>query len=264
MTLSNYLKTLLTNLVDTYKKNFLRTMGTIFVYTIICFLVVAVLLRFSNFDHSSIKKQVSLLSYFLTFYSAGETYSIVDLTNIVFLFFVSLFSISLIRSNADEKVEFKISKSFTSIRLNDFFTFIIVLLGCSLIDFPLFQSDRFLSTNIDNKGLIKWTHNLLMYLLREFIPWILFALTIYKTTNNVKLNMNFKKILFLFITFWIINMFTYDFSIFLRSYLFDFVLIPLDIDKKFLFESILGIGLVGFNFTGYYAVMTNSVILIEN
>ncbi len=103
-----------------------------------------------------------------------------------------------------------------------------------------------------------------MYLLREFIPWILFALTIYKTTNNAKLRLNFKKIWFLFVAYWIINMSAYEFSIFIRSYVFDFVLIPLDVEKKFLFESILGIGLIGFNFTGYYAVMTHSVFLIEN
>ncbi|MFI5140716.1 MAG: hypothetical protein ACHQII_00040, partial [Bacteroidia bacterium] len=83
--------------VDSYKKYFWHTVATVLVFTVLCFVTIAVLFEFSDFDESTSKKQVSLLSYFFHRYSAKNIYSLVDLSKTVFIFFVSLFSIGLYR-----------------------------------------------------------------------------------------------------------------------------------------------------------------------
>jgi hypothetical protein len=263
MSLTNYLKSLFSELIDSYRKYFIRTSGIVLAYTIICFIVVALLSRFSNFDPTNYKKQISLLSYFSTNYSAGNTYGIVDLTSIVFLFFVSIFSISLIRWNKDDGEEFKLEKSLKNVKMNDIISFLLIFLICSIIDFLLFKTERFLVSIIEEKGFAWWVHNLLLFPMRNFIPWTLFSLTIYKVITSRTIRITFKTTWLLFIAFWIINAFAYEFSLYVKFYLFDLILIPVNIEKRFYFESILGISLIGSIFIGYYAVMTASVKLLD-
>ena len=92
MSFANYLKEQLNDFVESYRKFLFQTFGTALSYSIICFAVTALLLRFSDFDKTSIAKQISLLSYFFHRYSKGDTYSIIDLTKSFFIFFVSFFS----------------------------------------------------------------------------------------------------------------------------------------------------------------------------
>lgn len=263
MNLASYLKALLSNLIDDYKKLLVRTSGLTLAFTIVCFLIVALLLRYSDFDPSSYKKQLSLLSYFYTSYSTGETYSIVDLTTIVFLFFASLVSIALLRSDANDNKEFEIFKSVKRIKLNDFLWLGSVFFVSGLFDYLLFRLNNLINDGVENKELAKWMYNFLMYPCRGFIPWMLFSLSIYKVTADVKLNWTFKKVCFVFIAFWIINAFSYELSVYIRVYVLDLLVIPVDLERKFVFESILGIGLIAFNFVGYYSVMTTSLRLLE-
>src|SRR6185436_13280926 len=102
MTFSNYLKGQLTDFVDCYRKYFWRTLGTVLTYTVVCFVAMALLLKFSDFDTTSGKKQVSLLSYFFTRYSNKGIYSLVDLAKTVFIFFVAFFSLGLTRLTKNE------------------------------------------------------------------------------------------------------------------------------------------------------------------
>src|SRR5689334_12539101 len=98
MTFSNYLKEQLSDIVDNYRRNFWLTIGTSLTYSVLCFVVTAVLLKFSVFDATGNRyRQISLLSYMFSRFSNNLTYSLVDLSKSVFLFFVSLFSLGLLR-----------------------------------------------------------------------------------------------------------------------------------------------------------------------
>ena len=121
-----------------------------------------------------------------------------------------------------------------------------------------------MSKGIDNKEFVKWFHNLLMYALKGFIPWILFSLTIFKLSMGKRLNLTFIKICYLFVAYAIINSFSYELSTYIRSYVLGLVLIPCDPERKFFFESILGIGLIAFSFIVYCVGMVGSLKLMEN
>ena len=77
MNLKTFIKKQFEDFIEVYDKYLIRTSGITLTYTLFCFLAIALLARFSDFDPSVLKKQFSLLSYFFTRYSKGNTYSIV-------------------------------------------------------------------------------------------------------------------------------------------------------------------------------------------
>ena len=263
MNLTNYLKELFISFIDTYKKEFSRSIGLVLLYTIVCFIFVAILLRFSNFDPISHTKQTSLLSYFIHDYSQGKTYSIVDLTEIIFLFFVSLFSISILRKNNKDLKEIKIMESFKYIKLNDIYSLVSILIICFIIDFSFFQIVCLIVPDSFNE-IYQWFYNIIMYILRRFIPILLFSIVIYNNISNNKIKFNLRNIWFLFIAYIMINTISFELSMYIRIYVINLILIPIDVEKIFVYESILGIGLISLNFIGYHAIMINSVKLLEN
>jgi len=121
MTLTNFLKEQLTIFVENYKKYFKPTFGVAITFTTLCFVIAALLFRFSDFDPSVTAKQISLLSYFFHRYSKANTYSIVDITKTVFIFFVSLFSLGMLRlhKNDMERNELSFKHFFRSIKVKD-------------------------------------------------------------------------------------------------------------------------------------------------
>jgi hypothetical protein len=259
MTFSNYLKGQLTDIVDNYRKYFWRTLGTALTYTVLCFVVTAMLLKFSVFDETGGRyRQISLLSYLFSRFSYNFTYSLVDLSKSVFLFFVSLFSLGLLRQEKTGEDQELFFGSFTKkLNLRDILALSGTLILCSATDFGLFRLE-IMSSEIKNFGIQKFYHSFI-FLLRIYVPLLLFSLSIYKLTSHHKLNLNLKKILFLFVSLWLVNEFAYEFFIFTRGHLFSFLLAPFDESKIFTHESILAIPLMAFFFIVYHSAMTTSL-----
>jgi hypothetical protein len=263
MTFTNYLKKQLTDFIDSYSNYFGRTLGAILTYTVLCFVAMAVLLKFSDFDTISARKQSSLLSFFFTRYSANDTYSLIDLAKIIFIFFVSLYSVGLFRltnKEAEEQKELPFTSFLKELRVNDLVSLVITLIICSALDFGLIQLDDHCLGSFNNQAFQSWFHSALFFL-RVYVPMVLFSISLYKLLFNRSLKLNFKKLFFLFVSLWFFNEFAFEISLFVRIYIFGLLLSPLAEEKKYLYESFLGIMLVGFYFVGYYSAMVTSLKL---
>ena len=103
----------------------------------------------------------------------------------------------------------------------------------------------------------------MLFLLRIYIPLLLFSLAINKLISNSQVRVTIRRLGLLFVSFWLFNEFAYEISIFVRSHILGLILIPFEGDNKYLFESFLGIPLVTFYFPGYYAAMTTPLKLTE-
>ncbi len=265
MTFTNYLKTQLTDFVDTYKKYYLKTNGTTIVFTLITFVFIALLFHFSIFDKTSTKKNISLLSYFFVRYSVGDTYSIVDLSKTIFIFFVSLFSISLTRQerNKLQTNNFNFSDFLKNIKGNDFLYLFVVLAISVIADYLLFKLDDLSAKNYGGLPSDRWIHGVL-FLLRVYIPLILFSFINYKILTGKKQSFNLQKLIWLFVALWLFNEFAYEFSLFVRGHIFGLILLPFSVDSQYFIESILGVALISFYFLGYHSAITNSMLLLNN
>lgn len=264
MTFTNYLKAQLTDFVDTYKKYYLKTNATTVVFTLVTFVFIALLFHFSVFDKTGTKRNISLLSYFFVRYSFADTYSIVDLSKTVFIFFVSLFSISLIRQerNELETSNYNFSNFLLNLKANDFLYLFVVLAISAIVDYILVQLDVLSLENFRGSATDRWIHGIL-FLLRVYVPLILFSFVNYKIVTGKKRNLNFKKFIWLFITLWLFNEFAYEVSLFIRGHIFELILLPFPFESQYFIESILGVPLVSFYFLGYHSAMTNSMLLLD-
>jgi hypothetical protein len=261
MTFSNFLKEQLTDFVECYRRYFWRTLSTVFIYTLLCFVAIAFLFKYSDFDVTASKKQISLLSYFFFRYSIKEVYSLVDLSKIVFIFFVAVFSLGLnklISNDVDKKKELSFISFTKALRLKHVLYLVIALSICSAIDYCLFRADNYSEANFRNRELLRWLHSLL-FLIRIYIPLILFSITLFKLIVNKPLRLTLKKLLFLFVSFWLFNEFAYEISIFIRGNIFSLILVSASEEKKYLYESLLGMPLVAFYFIGFYSAMMSLV-----
>ena len=265
MNLKTFIKKQFEDFIEVYDKYLIRTSGITLTYTLFCFLAIALLAIFSDFDPSVLKKQFSLLSYFFTRYSKGNTYSIVDLSKTVFIFFVSFFSLGLTRSNLNkqENTELKITNFLKQIFVKDILELMGILFLCSIIDYVLFQIDRFSNSNIDNNDFHVLLHGFIL-LFRVYIPLIFFGLTTYRLSSNKKFKINFKKLIFLFISLWFFNEFAYELSIFVRNHIFGFILLPFSAEKQYFVESFIGMILIAFYFVGYHSAMVSSLKILDD
>src|ERR1017187_1274125 len=137
---TDYLKQLLADIVNSYKKYFWKTSGTALTYTVLCFVSIGILLKFSDFDTQNAKRQVSILSYFFSRFSIKDTYSLVDLSHTVFVFFVSLFSIGLTKMSGEENAsELSFGMFIKTISARDVAYLFGILTVSSAVDFGLFK-----------------------------------------------------------------------------------------------------------------------------
>lgn len=266
MIISNYIKGQLEDIVYNYKKYFGQTFGTAITFTVLCCISSALLLRFSDFDKLVTAKQISSFSYYFHRYSKGETYSIVDLTKTFFVFFIAFFSLGISRQPFSEtdNIQLSFSKIKSKIKIKDIISLIGILCLASIIDIGLTKLDNLLETGTFKKETVIYLHDWL-FNLRVYIPLILFSLTLRYLTNTDKTKLTIKRILFLYISLWVFNEFAFEISLWVRSHLFNLILLPVeDPDKFYLFETILSIPLIAFYFLGFHSAMTTSLKLTEN
>jgi len=263
MTFTNYLKAQLTDFVETYKKYYLKTNGTTLVFTLVTFVFIALVFHFSIFDKTSSKKNISLLSYFFVRYSVADTYSLVDISKSIFLFFVSLFSISLFRQerNKAEASNFHFTNFLKKIKGKDLI-FLLVALAISVVaDYLLFKMDNSSANSFGGSLSDRWTQGMIL-LLRIYIPLVLFSFFNFKLLTRKRNNFDLQKFIFLFVTLWLFNEFAFELSLFVRGHIFELLLLPFPVDSHYFIESILGVVLVSFYFLGYHSAMTNSMNLL--
>jgi hypothetical protein len=265
MTVINYLKKQLVDFVDIYINYFKKTFGVAITFTLVCFVVAALLFRYSNFDTSVKARQISLLSYFFHRYSTGQTYSIIDLTKTVFVFFISLFSLGLLRIsntvNASGELSFKYF--FRYVKFKDVLPLTATLILSAITDFILFRIDSYSAATTKSQNADVYIHDLCFHL-RIYLPLIFFALTIRSLNSIKRTRLTLKRLLLLYIGLWLFNEFAYEVSTWVRSHLFGFILMPVDNPESYyLIESLIGIPLVAFYFLGYFSAMTTPLKLTE-
>lgn len=265
MKLNNFLKKQFEDFIGVYDNYLIRTLGITLTYSLFCFILIALLVRFSSFDTTVTKRQFSILSYFFSRYSKGDIYSIVDLSKSIFIFFVSIFSIGLTRLNPSkqENTELRVADFLKQIKFNDILDLIGVLILCSILDYLLFRLCSLTLSKVNYNGLGTYLNGLL-FELRIYIPLILFSRTTYKLSSNKKFKLNLTKFVFLLISLWLFNEFAYEFSLVVRNHIFELILLPFSVEKQYFIESFIGLLLVAFYFVGYHSAMATSLKLLDN
>lgn len=137
-----------------------------------------------------------------------------------------------------------------------------ILVACILLDCALFRLEGQLFHLVDNHHFYDWIRGII-FQLRIYIPLILFSLII--QIRVFKTEFTAKKLFFLLISLWLFNEIAYEFSLAVRTYLFELILAPINDQTYFyIFESILGTGLIACYFLGYYCAMVAPFKLQED
>jgi hypothetical protein len=255
-----FLKGQLFDFIDSYIQYGKKTFTTTLAFTVLCFLAITLLLYFNTAPPLNDLKQISLQDFFWTRFSTKEIYCIVDLSKIVFIFFVSLFSIGLTRLTIfpfEEPTKLSFSNFIIKLKLIDILLTFFVLILCCFIDFGLSRLKYISLSNAIYPEFDKWYHSILFFL-RIYIPMILFSITVFKLSSKNPLKLSIKKIVFLLISLWLFNEFAYEFNILIKHNVLGLILIPIDNNSRFLYESLLEILLVAFYFVGFNSAMTST------
>ena len=265
MRLSDYLIAQFTEYVTVYKKYFRRTSGATMSLTVIFFVCIAVLLKFTNFDETSKQNQVSIANYLFYRNSTFNTYSITDLSKTLFVFFVSVFSVgfSRLRANDIDNTELSFFKCIRRINIADLFFLSLILIISAFLDYGFYSLNNYSFTTLNNSSAVKYVSSTL-FQLKIYVPLFLFSLAITSLTGERKSKLTFKRIIFLFISLWIINEFAYELFVWTKNHLFNLLLIPVETpERAYVLESFMSIPLIGIFFLGYHSAMTSSLKLTE-
>jgi hypothetical protein len=265
MSFTKFLQLQLTNFVEVYKKFYVKTLSTTLVFTLVFLALTIVLMQYSFFDKESDKKISSLVSYIFYRYSYGDTYSVVDMSKTVFLFIVTIFSVALNRLSLTnpEMEEYHFSHILKMINWDDIGYCVIAFIMCLITDYLLVKLDYSFTLKISDQFAYNWIYHI-FFMLRLYIPLILFSFVNYKTLTRRKIDFNLKKILLLFVALWLFNEFSYELFAFAKFNLFNLILIPFPLEIHFVIESILCVPLLSFLFLGYHSAMSYSMNLLYN
>src|SRR6202012_4767719 len=172
MSLAKFLKSLLTQFVETYQQLFAKTFGYALLWTLLCFAIGQTLAAYSSYDPGLIFNPLGILSYFQLNLSQNSTYSFVDDFKIIFIFFVAIFSLKLLKK-----------ASFLAI----FYLFLTLIL-CVLFDYGFSLLAVLIKAHVSPikfAYLYMWLFSLLA-LFRLFVPFILFAVAIQLGIGKLK------------------------------------------------------------------------------
>jgi hypothetical protein len=243
MQYSTFFKMQSAALIDIYQERFTRTIWQAVLWTGISFIITAVISNYSQYDQSVKSIPVSVLSFFSLRFSFNETYSVVDNAKSIFIFFVSIFSISQVGK----------------VTIKNIACLAAILFICCLLDLSFFQLKGQLHHGIDNRYLEKWA-SAVIYILRLYMPLVLFALTIQICTSGAKFKA--RNIVFLFITLYFFNEMTFLVISLMRTCVFELLLCLFNSKTShFIAESILGAGLMASFVIGYHCAMTGPFVL---
>lgn len=241
MSLAKFLKSLFAQFVENYQQYFAKTFGYALLWTLLCFAIGQVLAAYSNYDPALTINPLSILTYFELNLSMNSTYSFVDGFKILFIFFVAVFSLNLLK-----KVSF----------LTVFYLFLTLFL-CITLDYGFFLTGGLIKSGVSPikfSYLYLWLFSILA-VLRLFVPFILFALAIQLSTG--KLRFNFISFCYLFLSIWLFYEVSFEAMRFLRDNIFALILAAFKTKVySYVMESLLGLPVVASFFVGYYCAMT--------
>ncbi len=260
MTFTTYLSAQLVDFVEVYKKYFKKTYSTCIVLAICLLVCIALFVRFGSEGSSIHYKQFSILGYFLLRFSEGSNYDLVDLSKLIFIFMVSIFSISISRfENSD--LDSAEKKSITgNISSADIAPLIFILVLTSGIDYGLTKIYGIYELKLSAFSV--WACGIILQM-RIYIPFFLFSIMIYQLRMERYPKITFKKIFFLFVTLWLFNEFTIEMAQFVRAQIFRFILIPYGNANTYIEESLLALPLIAFWFLGFHSAMNSSLRLLD-
>jgi len=259
MRFSEFLKKLLVSLVEVYQMHFKKTLKLAFLLTTACFLLAILLNAVSDYGGGFRSKPISILSFFFSRYSYRGTYSFVDVVKTIFIFFVSVFSVSLLRNRSSDVLQTKSLPFKASVK--DILYLFFILIACFFLDVELFRLDSQLFKVIDNHNFYRWVGSII-FQLRIYLPLVLFSLII--QIRVTKTEFSAQKIVFLLVSLWLCNEVSYEFVVAVRSYVFGLVLSPVaNTDVFYYAESVLGVALIASLFVGYYCAMTAPFKIME-
>jgi hypothetical protein len=266
MSLGEYLRKLLVAYVDDYINLFAKTLGIALTFTLLCFVCVLVLVKFNDNNYAlDSPKPISLLSYFYLRYSKAGVYSIVDLSKIIYLFFISLMSIGIWRiSKSENNTQAYISTSdlFASLKWTDLMILSLILIIVSALDYAVVQLDSLISLSQLSQHLRHYLHSALFFN-RIYFPVLMFSMAIYRANIGQLPRLNFVRFMLLLIAFWSFNEFSYESFLFVRLHIFDLILIPFSDQNSYIVESLLGIFLMALYFVGYFVAMSRPYSIFE-
>lgn len=260
MTFTTYLTKQLADIVDVYRKYLKTTYSTCLAITVFCFVIMAFLIGVGNLGQWFFDKPPGLITYFLTRYSTKDTYRIIDLSKIILLFFISLFSLSISKFEKTEDIEETEKPTSPKIGTNHIIPLLLVFILCIGIDYGLTKIENLFDFTVNRT--IRWFYYII-FLLRIYIPLFLFSFMIYLLKSEDFPKINFKKLLFLFASFWLFNEFAIELAAFVRSHIINLILLPYGDHNTCVEESLLSIPIVAFWFLGYHSVMNSSLSIMD-
>ncbi|MGN6178252.1 MAG: hypothetical protein ACTHNW_03670 [Mucilaginibacter sp.] len=248
MSLAKFLKNLFAQFVESYQQYFSKTFGYALLWTLLCFAIGQVLAAYSNYDPGLTVNPLSVLTYFELNLSMNATYSFVDGFKILFIFFVAVFSLKLLK-----KVSF----------LTVFYLFLTLIL-CIGLDYVFFLLGGLIKAGVSPMRysyFYLWLFSILA-LFRLFVPFILFALAI--QLNIGKLRFNFITLCYLFLSVWLFYEVSFEAMRFLRDNVFALILSPFKTKVySYVVESLLGLPIVASYFVGYYCAMVRPFAILR-
>jgi len=256
MPFADDLKKQLDYFVDSYRKYFFKTYSLAMVFTVLFYLVNAMLLKYSMSDHGI---ELNNLVQLLWFNYSFRSYVLVDGGTAVSFLFIALFALLLMRLDENEEVnndDITFSKLLNSLQPGDIILPCVFLLAF-LLDFLLYK--LYAASMSDEMRVTRYVYHLTTHL-RQYIPLTFFALTIRWLANGRRLNLTFKDLLFTIATLWLFNALAYEFFALVRGMILDLLLLHFaNSDLLILYQSLFSIPIIGVCFIGYYAAITGPV-----
>ncbi|MCW3072377.1 MAG: hypothetical protein JWO44_2267 [Bacteroidetes bacterium] len=252
MNIAAFLKIQLSDFVDTYEKQFRKTYGITLVWTICATAITLLLLKYTSFDVSLRQRHNSLIGFFYYRFSTASVYSFTDLCKIVFIFFMSVFSLSMIRFNSSgSRISF--AGALQTIKAEDLLMLILALGGASIGDYFINLGIY----NLPSSAYTTWFYYLLFHC-RIYVPLIIFSYAVCKLAAPGRVQFTFYKMFLLFIALWLFNEFSFEAYMFINNTLFRLVFAPVEMpDTLFILEGILDLFLIAFFFPGFYSALTS-------
>ena len=264
MKLDQFLGKQLQDIIVVYKTFFKKTFNVTIILSLVCLLFIAVLHIYIGYNSESGGK-ISLLSYIWFQFSTSDGYKPVDMSKSVLLFVFTFFSIALSRKiyRDKENINVSLGSFFDEMKPNDFVSLFLALVACLVVDYVVYQMNSFAMNNIRNARIGEWVYYQLHFL-RIYVPLFIFAFTSRLALSSNKSVYKLKEWLLLLVSFWILNVLAYEFSLFVKSHVLQLLLAPVPVEMQFFVESALSLPLIATLFLGYHSVITNSDLILQS
>ncbi len=268
MKFSDYLKNQLTDFVEVYRKYFWKALTVSLIFSIFVFTLSLVFYFYNVSDKSEFQYQFQLVGFYFFRTSSGTYYyKLVYCTKILFVFFTSILSISILKfekGNINSENALSFSSVIKSISFKNFILLFLGLIISFCIAYGLDFLNEYLNISSSSEGILRWFHSI-SFLLKIYSPLIIFSILVYRISNSSFPKISLKRLSLLFISVWLFNEFGYEMTSFFNYEILSLIKIPFKTPSSyFYFNSIVDIVMLSLLMIGYHSSMTKSLSLSEN